>query len=314
MIDLKGEIGKYKIVKKLGSGGFGTVYLAEDSILKCMRALKIPHRAQAPTDKLLQESILQTRLLDHPNIVKLLTVDIISGQLIMVMEFIDGTDLEKILDQRSTMDIKTALIYLRQILSALEFAHNHQVIHRDIRPSNILINRSNEVKITDFGTSTLLKHGEYATTKIGSPPYMAPEQFEGKAVLASDLYSTGCLFYEMVTGFPPIILANPVDIYKRAKAGQITPLQKKNNSITPELSRIIMKSLSPDLGERYKNAAAVIDDLNHMEKRGRDMETEIHDIKQRIEAYGKRTDYICWQCRKAMGRKMAKCPYCGEDQ
>lgn len=314
MFEIKGEIGKYKILKKLGSGGFGTVYLAEDTILKSPRALKIPHRGNAPTEKMLQESILQTKLLDHPNIVKLLTVDIINGTLVMVMEYIEGTDLEKIIDQRSTLDLKTAIIYFRQILSALEFAHRQQVIHRDIRPSNILINLNNDVKITDFGTSTMLRERQYATTKIGSPPYMAPEQFEGKAVFASDIYSAACLFYEMVSGFPPIILANPMEIYKRARAGQITPLIKKNTSIPPELNLIIMKALAADLTERYATSAELLAALNHMENKGQDMEMEIHDIKQRIEAWGKRNDYSCWNCRKAMGRKMAVCPYCGEEQ
>ena len=147
--------------------------------------------------------MLQTRLLDHPHIVKLLTVDIIDGILIMVMEYIEGTDLEKILDKSSSLEIKTALTYFKQILSALAFAHQKSVIHRDIRPSNVLINLDDDVKIADFGTSTLLQEKQFATTKIGSPPYMAPEQFEGKAVFASDIYSAGCLFYEMVTGFPP---------------------------------------------------------------------------------------------------------------
>ena len=101
------------------------------------------------------------------------------------------------------------------------------MIHRDIRPSNVLINLDDDVKIADFGTSTLLQEKQFATTKIGSPPYMAPEQFEGKAVFASDIYSAGSLFYEMVTGFPPIVLANPMEIYKRAKAGQFTPLAQK---------------------------------------------------------------------------------------
>ncbi len=196
---------------------------------------------------MLQESILQTRLLDHPHIVKLLTVDIIDGILIMVMEYIEGTDLEKILDKSSTLEIKTALKYLKQILSALAFAHQKSVIHRDIRPSNILINLDNEVKIADFGTSTLLQEKQFATTKIGSPPYMAPEQFEGKAVFASDIYSAGSLFYEMVTGFPPIVLANPMEIYKKAKAGLLVPLAQKNSAVSPELNFVIMKTMAADL-------------------------------------------------------------------
>jgi serine/threonine-protein kinase len=314
MIELKGQIGKYKILKKLGSGGFGTVYLAEDTILKCQRALKIPHRTSTQTDKLLQESVLQTRLLDHPHIVKLLTVDIIDNILIMVMEYIEGTDLEKILDMSSALEIKTALKYFKQILSALAFAHQKSVIHRDIRPSNILINLDNDVKIADFGTSTLLQEKQFATTKIGSPPYMAPEQFEGKAVFASDIYSAGSLFYEMVTGFPPIVLANPMEIYKKAKAGQFMTLAQKNSLVTPELNWVIMKTLAADLKTRYAQALDVLNDLEHMANKNRDYASEMKDIQKRIQARESRTDHVCWNCRKAMGRRVKTCPYCGEEQ
>ncbi len=314
MIELKGQIGKYKILKKLGSGGFGTVYLAEDTILKCQRALKIPHRTSTQADKMLQESVLQTRLLDHPHIVKLLTVDIIDNILIMVMEYIEGTDLEKILDLSSSLQIKTALKYFKQILSALAFAHQKSVIHRDIRPSNILINLDDDVKIADFGTSTLLQEKQFATTKIGSPPYMAPEQFEGKAVFASDIYSAGSLFYEMATGFPPIVLANPMEIYKRAKAGQFTPLAQKNSQVAPELNRVIMKTMAPDLKERYAQAHDVLNDLEHMSDRNRDYSSELKDIQKRIQARENRSDLVCWNCRKAMGRRAKTCPYCGEAQ
>ncbi|MBN2346530.1 MAG: serine/threonine protein kinase [Candidatus Aminicenantes bacterium] len=314
MIELKGQIGKYKILKKLGSGGFGTVYLAEDTILKCQRALKIPHRTSMQADKLLQESVLQTRLLDHPHIVKLLTVDIIDHILIMVMEYIEGTDLEKILDKSGSLEVKTALRYFKQILSALAFAHRKSVIHRDIRPSNILINPDNDVKIADFGTSTLLQEKQFATTKIGSPPYMAPEQFEGKAVFASDIYSAGSLFYEMVAGFPPIVLANPMEIYKRAKAGQFTPLGQKNPQVSPELNWVIMKTLAADLKSRYAHAEDVLHDLEHMGERNRDYASELKDIQKRIQARESRTDHVCWNCRKATGRRVKVCPYCGEEQ
>jgi serine/threonine protein kinase len=314
MIEIKGKIGKYKILKKLGSGGFGTVYLAEDTILKTQRALKVPHRLGIQTEKSLQECIVQTKLLDHPNIVKLLTVDIIDSTVLMVMEYIEGTDLEKILDEREKLDLKTALKYFRQLLSALEFAHRHMVIHRDIRPSNILINEEDNIKITDFGTSTLLNERQYATTKIGSPPYMAPEQFEGKAVLASDIYSAGCLFYEMLSGLPPIVMANPMEIYKKAKARDFEPLIKKVPSISPELNRIIARTLEVDLNARYKSAAEVIKDLDEMGQKKKNHGADLRDIKKRIEARTQREDHICWNCRKAMPTKMEKCLYCGVEQ
>ncbi len=314
MIEIKGQIGKYRIVRKLGSGGFGTVYLAEDTILKTLRALKIPHRIGGQDKSLLDESIVQTKLLNHPNIVKLLTVDIIENIILMVMEYISGTDLESLLDSEQKLTIQTSLKYFNQILSALKFAHEKKIVHRDIRPSNILIDKEDNIKITDFGTSTLLQDRQYATTKIGSPPYMAPEQFEGRAVLASDIYSAGCLFYEMVTGFPPIVMANPMEIYKRAKAGNITPLIKKEKSVSSDLNWIIMKALAPDLSKRYKKVEEIITDLNNLLYKKKDSSHELKSIKVRIDARTKRTDYICWNCHKTMPRKMSKCLYCGTEQ
>ena len=315
MIEIKGNIGKYTIIRKLGSGGFGTVYLAEDTYLKTQRALKIPHRLGLQTDKSLQECILQTKLLDHPNIVKLLTVDIVDQNVLMVMEYIKGTDLEKILDDKDVLDIPTALKYFKQLLSALEFAHQHKVIHRDIRPSNILINEEDNIKITDFGTSTLLNDREYATTKIGSPPYMAPEQFEGKAVLASDIYSVGCLFYEMVSGLPPIVMANPMEIYKKAKSSDYQPLDKKVPAIAPQLNNVISKALEPALKNRYKTITELIRDLEIAGNKQPDRsEDEIKDIQLRLQARKQRTDYVCWNCRKTMPTKRDTCLYCGSEQ
>jgi len=314
LIEIKGKIGKYKILKKLGSGGFGTVYLAEDTFLKSYRALKIPHGLISQKDKLLEESEVQTKLLDHPNIVKLLTVDIIDDNIVMVMEYIDGTDLEKIIDDSVKLNLKRALEYFKQILSALGYAHENKILHRDIRPSNILITKKHKVKITDFGTSTILEDSKHATTKIGSPPYMAPEQFEGKAIFASDIYSAGCLFYEMVTGFPPIVLANPMEIYKRAKAGDFPSLIKKIPTIAPGINDIIMKTLSPDISGRYKNTGEILTAFDLLEKKKKGNPSEITDIKKRIAARNERTDHICWKCRKTIPQKVDKCIYCGTDQ
>lgn len=314
MIEIKGNIGKYKILKKLGSGGFGTVYMAEDTILKSIRALKIPHRIKAKKEKLFEESIVQAKLLDHPNIVKLLTLDIIDSNIIMVMEYVDGKDLEKIIDSENRLPVYEALKYFKQILSALEYAHSKKILHRDIRPSNILVSKDDVIKITDFGTSILLLGKDHATTKIGSPPYMAPEQFEGKAVFASDIYSSGCLFYEMVTGFPPVVHANPVEIYKSAKAGDFPSLIKKRPEVLSELNSIIMRTLSADISERYSNVRELLNDLNAIDNKKRDNSVDMNDIKTRIEARNSRTDYICWSCKKTMPRKMKKCIYCGVDQ
>jgi len=315
MLDLKGKIGKYKILKKIGSGGFGTVYLVEDTILKVKRAVKVPHKLGKAMDKILQESIVQTKLLDHPNIVKLLTVDIIDNNILMVMEYIEGTDLETIIDEKNKLELKEALHYFRQILSAINYAHKNKIIHRDIRPSNILIDKNNNVKITDFGTSRLLEDKQYATTRIGSPPYMAPEQFEGKAVFASDIYSVGCLMYEMLTGFPPIIYSNPMDIYRAARDGKFTPLKSKRPDVPSKLNNIITKCISANLDSRYNTVIELINDLNQFENKSQDFEQELERIKTRIIAKQKTKEYkTCWKCKKTILKKLEICPYCGAEQ
>jgi len=313
-MELSGEIGKYKIIRKLGSGGFGTVYLAEDKYLKTLRALKIPHRTGAQMEKILTESVLQCRLLDHPNIVKLLTVDVISNTIIMVMEYVRGTDLEQLIDRQEQLEISVAVDYFRQILSALEYAHSQNIVHRDIRPSNILIDEQNRAKITDFGTSASVAERPYATTRIGSPPYMSPEQFEGRAVLASDLYSAGCIFYEMATGFPPVVLANPLEIYRTIKSGEIPPLSQKRPDIPKNLEAIVMRALEPDRNRRYRHASEILQDLDHMDQDPGSEPALMEDIQLRIQARNQRTDQLCWNCRKAMPRPSKTCPYCGAEQ
>ena len=315
MIELEGKIGKYRILRKLGSGGFGTVYLAEDTFLNSLRAIKVPHKIGKEINKLLRECVVQTKLLDHPNIVKLLTVDIIEGNILMVMEYIRGTNLEAVIDKQSQLSVSSALRYIRQILSALAFAEKFKIIHRDIRPSNILIDQNDQIKITDFGTSTLLHNKQFATTKIGSPPYMAPEQFEGKAQLASDIYSAGCLFYEMLTGFPPIVLANPMEIYRKAKKGDFIALRKKNQDVSLKLSQIVMKMLKPELKDRFKTSLEVLTALDAMDKNTAVAEEiELQNIKKRLHAREERGEHICWYCRKAMPRKLKRCLYCGREQ
>ena len=183
-------VGKYKILSTIGSGGFGTVFLAEDTWIDKKVALKVPHKQSVDFGELLREPRLLASL-NHPNIVAILTAEKQDNVFFIVMEFVPGENLEVIIGREGALDLPLALDYICQICNAVDHAHRQNVLHRDLRPSNVLVAGSGLAKVADFGTSRFLEIAAHGTTIIGSPPYMAPEQFQGKALFASDVYSLG---------------------------------------------------------------------------------------------------------------------------
>jgi serine/threonine-protein kinase len=223
-------VGKYQILSNLGSGGFGTVFLAKDAWIEKKVAIKVPHRQSGDFDDLLLEPRLLAAL-DHPNIVGILTAERVDGVFFIVMEYVKGESLEAVLDREKSLDVPRAVNYIFQILKGVEHAHENQVLHRDLRPANVLVSESGLVKVADFGTSRFLEK-THATTVIGSPPYMAPEQFQGRAVLASDIYSVGVILYQMLTGTLPYFSPNPAQIEKLVAQGRCTPPRVRNSCST----------------------------------------------------------------------------------
>src|SRR6476661_3526471 len=201
-------IGKYKILSTIGSGGFGTVYLAEDTWIDKKVALKVPHKQGVDFGELLREPRLLATL-NHPNIVTILTAEKQENVFFIVMEFVPGETLESIIAREGAIDVALALDYTCQICNAVDHAHRQGVLHRDLRPSNVLVTDNGMLKVADFGTSRFLEIAAHGTTVIGSPPYMAPEQFQGKAVFASDMYSLGVTMYQMLTGALPYDSPSP---------------------------------------------------------------------------------------------------------
>ena len=195
-------IGKYKILSTIGSGGFGTVYLGEDTWIDKKVALKVPHKQDVDFGELLREPRLLASL-NHPNIVTIMTAEKQENVFFIVMEFVPGETLETLIAREGALDVARALDYTCQICNAVDHAHRQGVLHRDLRPSNVLVTENGMFKVADFGTSRFLEIAAHGTTVIGSPPYMAPEQFHGKAVFASDIYSLGVTMYQMMTGTLP---------------------------------------------------------------------------------------------------------------
>jgi serine/threonine protein kinase len=305
------NVGKYQILSNLGSGGFGTVFLARDAWIDKKVAIKVPHRQSGDFDELLQEPRLLAAL-DHSNIVGILTAERIDGIFFIVMEYVKGESLEAVLDREKSLDVPRALNYAVQVLKGVEHAHQAQILHRDLRPANVLISESGAVKVADFGTSRLLEKS-HATTVIGSPPYMAPEQFKGRAVLASDIYSVGVLLYQMMTGTLPYFSPNPAQIERLIAQGRCTPPRLRNSQIPKEISDIAMKAIAPEVSERYQRASELLEDL----LTAADIDhkaSELDDIRKRLKARDVPKRGFCWHCRKPLHARSDTCPFCGERQ
>jgi serine/threonine protein kinase len=305
------KVGKYEILRSLGSGGFGSVYLAKDTWLDIKVAIKVPHKQSAELYKLLKEPRLQAAL-NHPNIVRMLAAEKEKSVFFMVMEYVKGPTLEKVLEKEKILDSEQALDYAKQIAYGIDHAHKNKIIHRDLRPSNIIVSEDGTAKITDFGTSAWLNSTPYASTRIGSPPYMAPEQFLGKASYSSDIYSIGCIFYEMIIGRPPIFDPDPFKILEKAQQGRVTPPRIRNSKIPKDIDVIIMKALAPKVEDRYQTAAEIIRDLS-LYKGKTPKTSEIEDIMLRIKAREQKTAAVCWNCRRPLPLKSRTCPHCGEN-
>jgi len=312
-------IGKYKVLSTIGSGGFGTVYLAEDTWIDKKVALKVPHRQGADFGELLREPRLLASL-NHPNIVTILTAEKQENVFFIVMEFVPGETLEAILARRGALDVATALDYTCQICNAVDHAHRQGVLHRDLRPSNVLVTDAGLLKVADFGTSRFLEIAAHGTTVIGSPPYMAPEQFEGKAVFASDLYSVGVTMYQMLTGMLPYDTPSPADLDRLRRGDLVTPPRLRNAKIPKAINDIVLKAMAPDIHARYQRASDLLNDVLAARSRTARRPAPaldggaVQDIQTRLRAREAPQPRFCWHCRKPLHARSDRCPFCGEAQ
>jgi serine/threonine-protein kinase len=306
------QLGKYKILAPLGSGGFGTVYLAQDTWIDKKVAIKVPHRQNLDFGELLHEPRLLASV-SHPNIVSITTAE----------------TLENIIGTRGALDVNRVIDYTAQICNAVDHAHRQGVIHRDLRPANVLVSENEMLKVADFGTSRFLEIAAHGTTVIGSPPYMAPEQFHGKAVFASDLYSLGVTMYQMLTGGLPYDTPAPADLDKLMSGELVSPPRLKNPAIPKSINDIVMKAMAPDLARRYQRASELLEDIlaaatalrtppaasaasRSMGPRvGRDDAQSIHS---RLRARDAPAARFCWHCRKPLHARTDRCPFCSEKQ
>src|SRR4029450_3494210 len=173
---------------------------------------------------------------------------------------VQGETLEHIIIRDGALELTRALDFSCQICNAVDHAHRAGILHRDLRPGNMLVSDNGILKVTDFGTSRFLEIAAHGTTVIGSPPYMAPEQFHGKAVFASDVYSVGVTMYQMLTGELPYDTPAPADIERLMRGERVTSPRLKNSKIPQGLSDISLRALDPELTARYQRASELLND------------------------------------------------------
>ncbi|MBW3593542.1 MAG: protein kinase, partial [Actinobacteria bacterium] len=250
---------RYRILRKLGSGGMANVYLAEDEELGRRVAIKILNERYA-NDELFNERFRReaksAAALSHPNIVSIYDRGEASGTPYIAMEVIEGRSLKELIVTRGPLAIPLALEYARKILDALRFAHRNGIIHRDIKPHNILIGPEGRVKVTDFG---IARAGASQMTEVGSimgtAQYLSPEQARGAPVAApSDLYSAGIVLYEMLTGQVPFNGDSPIEIAMKHVNEAPPPPSELNPDVTAELDQVVLRALAKDPHDRYQTA------------------------------------------------------------
>ena len=274
-MNLEGSVigNRYKIQEKIGNGGMATVYKALDQILNRYVAVKVL-REEFTTDeefiKRFNAEAQSAARLTHPNIVSVYDVGQEYNIYYIVMELIQGKTLKQIIEEDGHLSWKWSVNIAIQIASALEMAHKNNIIHRDIKPHNIMITEDGVAKVTDFGIAKAVSNSTITAfgTTLGSVHYFSPEHARGGYTDSkSDLYSLGVVMYEMVTGKVPFDADTPVSIALKHMQEEPVPPIKVNKEIPFAVNQIILKAMKKDPNERYQNASEMIKDLNIALKR-----------------------------------------------
>jgi eukaryotic-like serine/threonine-protein kinase len=255
-------LGDYDVLGVIGSGGMGKVYKVRNRVSQRIEAIKIllPDLNAQPelTERFLRE-IRISAALEHPNIAALRTAQELDNRLLMVMEYVDGSTLGALME-KARLPLDQSLAYVSQALSALEYAHGQGVIHRDIKPGNIMVTRTGQVKLMDFGIARLSSDSRLTKTglTIGSIHYMSPEQIEGHELdVRSDIYSLGVTLYEMVTGKRPFNGSSEYQIMAAHLKGDPQPPIELDHSLPPALNEIILTALARNAANRFASARAM---------------------------------------------------------
>ncbi len=251
--------GRYRIMRKLGSGGMADVYLAEDEELGRRVAIKILNDKYAPDEQFVERFRREAKNaagLSHPNIVSIYDRGEAEGTYYIAMEYLDGRSLKELVVARGPLPIPDAIAATRQVLGALRFAHRKGVVHRDIKPHNVMADADGRLKVTDFGIARAgVSQMTEAGSIIGTAQYLSPEQARGAPVdQRSDLYSMGVVLYEMLTGQVPFTGESPVEIAMKHLSDTPRPPSLLRPDIPPDLDMVVLRALAKNPEDRFQTA------------------------------------------------------------
>ena len=258
---------RYEIIKTIGEGGMANVYLAEDTILERKVAIKVLRGDLSNDEKFIRRfkrEALSVSNLSHPNIVEVYDVGEEDGNYYIVMEYIEGKTLKQLLQKRGALTLTEVIDIMSQLTDGLAHAHEAYIIHRDIKPQNIMIEDNGRIKITDFGIAMALNSTQLTQTNsvMGSVHYLPPEQANGKgSTVKSDIYSLGILMYELLTGSVPFKGDTAVEIALKHMKEKIPSVRKQNPTIPQSVENIILKATAKNPKNRYDSVREMYNDL-----------------------------------------------------
>src|SRR5215813_2434094 len=251
------RIGKYQILERIGRGGMGTIFKAHDPVLDRPVALKMISNEVEVTDELRARFFREAQAcarLSHRNIVTVYDMGEEQGRLFIVMEMLDGEELRDLLAQRKPLALEDKITIMMQVCDGLHFAHQKGIVHRDIKPGNIMVLRDGQVKILDFGLA-LIANAEMDLTRtgliMGTLRYLSPEQVRGRADHRSDIFSVGAVFYELLSLRPPFDGADPIQILDQLRSEDPPSMKELDPGLPSELVAIVERAMRKDPGERF---------------------------------------------------------------